>query len=796
MGTAAGSANFGIVFVWIVWWGLLMGVLLPLGGRLWCLICPVPAPGEWVQRGALVRPPGDGNGASPPAGRPRRIGGGLRFTLGWRWPDRLRTIWLQNAGFVVVALFSVLILTRPRVSAWLLLAFLVGGILLAILYERRAFCRYVCPVGGFIGLYSLAAPLELRVRDPLVCQDHRTKDCYLGNAAGYGCPWLEQPWTMARNAACGLCGECLRTCPKDNVAVWVRPPGADLVVAEGWRLDEAYKAFIMLACAAIYPLVLLGPWGWLKEWANLGRPQGFGIYALAFLGLTLLVVPGLHLAAAAATRSVAGLQGLPVRRLFVALAYPLVPLGLAAWIAFTLSFVFANALVCHSRSVGPLRLGLEPARDAGFGLASLADGMGSQPASNHPYRGDGRSHRNRGCGPAKIHCGPRGRVGAGDAGVLPGGRDDLLPLAIPGGCGVRMRGWLRGDSTDGHRGWWERSARLLTLALVLGLPAGLLAARLGGPGSSSRTIELVARQPASGGWSRERIVVSRGERVRLRIRSEDVVHGFAIGRLGVDAGTIEPGKPVEVEFVADQPGEFTFYCTTWCDPNHPRMRGILEVREAGRASAPAPPSTPDIALRGLDAPREASAIPARRPSVMRGQGLFNAQCATCHGGRGEGAGRAPAIGRHEALQDWSPVQVFELLGGATPTGVKRMSSGAAIHPQPMRGWTDQDRWDAVAYLWSLGTTPDQVDVRSAPLLQELRRLPRRARLRRRSWRQEPTEEAGGLHQRPNHVGRNGKPLHGEDPSRRDGHRDAVLGKHLHRGGAGRARGLPLDVFPE
>ncbi len=62
------------------------------------------------------------------------------------------------------------------------------------------------------------------------------------------------------------------------------------------------------------------------------------------------------------------------------------------------------------------------------------------------------------------------------------------------------------------------------------------------------------------------------------------------------------------------------------------------------------------------------------------------------------------------LQDWSPVQTFELLGGATPSGVKRMSSGAAIHPQPMRGWTDQDQWDAVAYLWSLGTTPDQVDV--------------------------------------------------------------------------------------
>ncbi len=30
-GTAAGSANFGIVFVWIVWWGLLMGVSPPAG---------------------------------------------------------------------------------------------------------------------------------------------------------------------------------------------------------------------------------------------------------------------------------------------------------------------------------------------------------------------------------------------------------------------------------------------------------------------------------------------------------------------------------------------------------------------------------------------------------------------------------------------------------------------------------------------------------------------------------------------------------------------------------------------
>lgn len=342
LGTAAGSANFGIVFVWIVWWGLLMGLLLPLGGRLWCLICPIPAPGEWLQRKALVAPPVNGGTALLSIGGPEQPPGEGTLRKGWRWPRSLRGIWLQNAGFLGVALFSAVILTRPSVTGWVLLAFLAAGVGLSLLFERRSFCRYVCPVGGFIGLYSLVAPVEVRVRDPLVCRDHRTKDCYLGNDAGYGCPWLEQPWAMDRNAYCGLCGECLRTCTKDNVAVSLRLPGPDLLVAHGWKLDEAYKAFIMLACAAIYPVVFLGPWGWLKGWANLDTLGGFGIYATGFLLANLLGVPALHLGAAVLTRWATGLREVPVRRVFVALAYALVPLGLAAWMAFTASLVFAN----------------------------------------------------------------------------------------------------------------------------------------------------------------------------------------------------------------------------------------------------------------------------------------------------------------------------------------------------------------------------------------------------------------------------------------------------------------------
>jgi cytochrome c oxidase subunit 2 len=270
-------------------------------------------------------------------------------------------------------------------------------------------------------------------------------------------------------------------------------------------------------------------------------------------------------------------------------------------------------------------------------------------------------------------------------------------------------------------GWrLERAARWISLVLILGIPAALLAGLLGAPGRSGRAIELVARQPAAGGWSLDRIVVNRGEWVRLRIQSEDVVHGFAIGRLGVDAGSIEPGKTATVEFVADQAGEFTFYCTMWCDPDHPRMRGILEVRGPGPASAEGRPAARDVELQHLDAPREAPAAPPARPSAVRGRALYDERCASCHGGRGEGTDRGKAIGRRESRQERSPIEVLQILAAgkgqpasagtiahAQPSGATRV---ARSHNRYGRGWSAQDRWDVVAFVWSLGTSSDRIAI--------------------------------------------------------------------------------------
>lgn len=323
-GTPAGSRNFGIIFTWIVWWGLLIILLVPFLGRFWCSICPIPAPGEWLQRRSIVI-----------KRLPR-----LR-TLNKRWPHRLKNMWLQNFGFLGMALFSVIILTRPQVSAWLLLGFILLGVVLSVFYKNRVFCRYVCPVGGFIGLYAMVSPLEVRVRDPQVCQSHKTKDCITGNSNGYGCPWMVYPGKLNRNIDCGMCMECLKTCPKNNMVLNVRPFGTDLTVQKEHRLDEAYKAFIMLACALVYSVVLLGPWGWLKNWANMGSLSHWVLYAAGFLTFVLVLVPGLFGLFSAASWLVIR-RGLPMRQVFVDYAYTLVPMGLAAWVAFSLGFVLVN----------------------------------------------------------------------------------------------------------------------------------------------------------------------------------------------------------------------------------------------------------------------------------------------------------------------------------------------------------------------------------------------------------------------------------------------------------------------
>jgi polyferredoxin len=334
VGTPVGSHNFSIVFVWIAWWAILILVAVPFFGRGWCAVCPIPLPGEWLQRGAVL---------APPDKKPK--------WLNRRWPRAFRNIWLQNISFLLLALFSSVLLTTPNITGIVLTAMLFAAIGLSIIFERRSFCRYLCPVGGFIGIYSQTAPIELRIKDKQVCAACEGKPCYNGSDAGYGCPWDVFPGGLTKNTYCGLCMECLRTCPHDNIAVNLRSFSADLARPTA-RIDEAFKAFIMLGSAMIYAGVLLGPWGELKDAAYHVGTSAWFIYAAVFLAIIFIVMPSLF--ALCVTRY----ENFKLfKQRFATLSTALIPLGLMFWVAFSFSFVLTNASYILASLSDPLGLG-------------------------------------------------------------------------------------------------------------------------------------------------------------------------------------------------------------------------------------------------------------------------------------------------------------------------------------------------------------------------------------------------------------------------------------------------------
>jgi mono/diheme cytochrome c family protein/plastocyanin len=175
-----------------------------------------------------------------------------------------------------------------------------------------------------------------------------------------------------------------------------------------------------------------------------------------------------------------------------------------------------------------------------------------------------------------------------------------------------------------------------------------------------------------GGWTPNTLKAEVGKPLTLHLTSDDVMHGFAVGQMDMEAVDVAPGKVTEVTLTFDKAGTYTFFCTRWCGLNHWRMRGTIEV--GGLISNVSTPAIPLYVTLGIDidASHEAPAVPSSKPSALNGQRLLSDL-------------ELSTMSAPDFYRTHSPYQIFEELGTTS--------------------LSDAEKWDVVAAVWKSSTSP-------------------------------------------------------------------------------------------
>jgi cytochrome c oxidase assembly factor CtaG len=315
-GPQVGAMNLAGVLPWIHWRGLVVLGLLA-AGNVFCMGCPFLVPRTLARR-CLPR--------------------------GWNWPQQLRNKW--PAVFLIVAFLwvyeALALWDRPRWTACLALGYFVGAFVIDSLFRGATFCKYICPIGQFNFVQSLASPLEITARDPTICASCRTKDCIRGRDGIPGCELHLFLPRKAGNMDCTTCLDCVHACPHQNVGLMAGLPAAELwndrqrsgIGRFGRRPDIAALVLVLVFGAFANAAGMVGPV--VEGQERLALLVGIhspllattAFYLLALVGLPLLAVGGAAALSRRWGRLTTGTVEVATRY-----AYSLVPLGFSMWLA-------------------------------------------------------------------------------------------------------------------------------------------------------------------------------------------------------------------------------------------------------------------------------------------------------------------------------------------------------------------------------------------------------------------------------------------------------------------------------
>ena len=262
------AANPILTLFWAWWWPLIL-LSYPLVGRLWCAICPFMVWGQIAQRLTPWRkkswPHGDMDRWGAPA-----LAAGFAVILLWE------EVWnLENTAWL---------------SSCLLLLITAGAVIGSTVFEKRFWCRYLCPVGGMNGLFAKLSILELRAEAGTCSGSCSSYACFKGGPAdgeglaSEGCPLGTHPAHLSDNRNCVLCMTCTQACPNRSVQLRLRPPAADL--QRNMQAPDGERGLILVLAGGI----CLHHWQRLLGWLPLAPSsmhEGPLLARLSFAALAL-----------------------------------------------------------------------------------------------------------------------------------------------------------------------------------------------------------------------------------------------------------------------------------------------------------------------------------------------------------------------------------------------------------------------------------------------------------------------------------------------------------------------------
>lgn len=347
--------NLATTTLWLHYRGLVV-IALALLGNAFCAACPL----------LLTR------------GLSRRLERLLPRKLAW--PRLLKNKYLVTALLLLFFLsYEVFNLwASPWLTAWLVIGYFAGVLLVDTLFPAGTFCRYVCPLGNFNFIFATASPTQVAAVNPDVCSQCRDKPCLHGResyiepaqAEGYaafiplssiqnangqgffpGCETDLMVPTIVSNMDCTFCMNCVRACPYDNVALTVRTPGLEWTRAP-WAKRGGFAVVLLGILLTFWGLLnavaMIGPYYQGAEWlaTALGTRSEALLLSLIFGAVTLL---GLALTTAMSLLAdrLGGVNDSAKSTPKAALmrwGYVLLPLGFGFWAAHYLFHFLTGAL--------------------------------------------------------------------------------------------------------------------------------------------------------------------------------------------------------------------------------------------------------------------------------------------------------------------------------------------------------------------------------------------------------------------------------------------------------------------